>query len=255
MGSLRVLILGGSSEASALARAVAVRPGIDATLSLAGRTLRPRDLPIATRVGGFGGIAGLAAHLVADHIDLLVDATHPFAAQMSRHAWLASQQTGIPLIRLTRGPWVAGDGDRWLEVADMPTAAHALGPLPQRAFLTVGRLQLAAFADVPQHHYVVRTIDPVGDQHGLHDATFIESCGPFAVDDEERLMREHRITVVVTKNSGGGASAGKLEAARRLGLPVVLVCRPSEHAPAIHSVTDALAAIDAHRAPPTPRGV
>jgi precorrin-6A/cobalt-precorrin-6A reductase len=137
----------------------------------------------------------------------------------------------------------------------MPAAARALGPLPQRAFLTVGRLQLAAFADVPRHHYVVRTIDPVGDDHGLHDATFIEARGPFPVANEERLMRDHRITVMVTKNSGGAASADKLEAARRIGLPVVLVCRPPEHTLAIHSVADALAAIDSHNAHPTPRGV
>ena len=249
-----MLILGGSSEASALARAIVGRTHIDATLSLAGRTVAPLDLPIVTRVGGFGGVAGLAAYLAAEHIAMLIDATHPFATQMSEHAWLAAKQTGIPLIRLTRKAWVPGDGDQWREVANMAAAAEALGSKPQRVFLTVGRLQLAAFATAPQHHYVVRTIDPAGD-HGLQDATFIEARGPFSVDDEDRLMRTHRITVLVTKNSGGAASADKLEAARRLGLPVILVRRPGERGTAIHSVSEALAAIEAHRTPATPRGV
>ncbi len=222
---------------------------------MAGRTASPLDLPIATRVGGFGGVAGLAAYLAAEQIAVLVDATHPFATQMSEHACLASQQTGVPLVRLTRGPWTPREGDRWHEVADMPAAAQALGSPPQRAFLTIGRLQLAAFAAARQHHYLVRTIDPIGADHGLRDFRLIEARGPFAVDEEEALMRTHRVTVLVTKNSGGAASADKLAAARRLGLPVILVRRPDEPGTAIHSVADALAAIDSHRTPPTPRGV
>lgn len=221
---------------------------------MAGRTAAPLELPIATRIGGFGGVTGLAAYLAAERIALLVDATHPFAAQMSGHARLACQQTGVPLIRLTRPAWTPANGEPWREVANMAAAAEALGPQPQRVFLTVGRLQLAAFAAAPQHHYVVRTIDPAGD-HGLQDARFIEARGPFSVDDEERLMRAHRITVLVTKNSGGAASADKLDAARRLDLPVILVRRPDEPGTAIHSVAEALAAIEAHRATATRRGV
>jgi len=252
---LRVLILGGSSESSALARALAGRSSIDAVLSLAGRTAAPVSLPLLVRTGGFGGIPGLVNYLRASAIDVMVDATHPFAERMSGNAQAAAEQTGIPLIRLTRPAWQAQEGDRWTEVADMRAAAEALGEIPRRVFLTVGRLQLAAFARAPQHFYLVRTIDPVGAGHGLRAACFIEARGPFVTADEERLMREHGVEVLVTKNSGGTASAGKLEAARRLGLPVVLVRQPAGRQAAMSDIAEVIAALEAHHRLPALRGV
>ena len=238
-----------------MARALAGRPEVQAVLSLAGRTAVPLDLPIATRTGGFGGADGLAAYLAAAAIDVLVDATHPFAARMSATAAAVATRLGLPLIRLTRPGWQASVGDRWEEVDDMAAAAAALGPTRRHAFLTVGRLQLAAFAGAPQHRYLVRTIDPVGPGHGLRDALFVQARGPFAVEDEERTMRAQAIDVLVTKNSGGAAAAAKLEAARRLGLPVVLVRRPIETGATVADVAAVLVALDAHGSPRASRGV
>lgn len=239
---LRVLILGGSTEASALAAALAGRADVAATLSLAGRVREPAPQPLPVRVGGFGGIEGLAAYLRDQDIHVLVDATHPFAATMSANAREAACLAGVPLLDAGRGGWLPEPGDRWTEVATMADAARALGAAPRHVFLTVGRLQLAAFAAAPQHHYLVRSIDPVGPEHGLADACFVSARGPFAIDDECRLMREHRIDVLVTKNSGGKASVAKIAAARRLGLPVVLV-RPPQGAGARLGVEGVLAAI------------
>jgi precorrin-6A/cobalt-precorrin-6A reductase len=252
---LRVLILGGSSEASALARALAGRSSVDAVLSLAGRTASPILPPLPLRTGGFGGIPGLVDYLRAEAIGVMVDATHPFAEQMSGNAQAAAAQTGIPLIRLTRPAWQAQEGDRWTEVADIKAAVDALGESPRRVFLTVGRLQLAAFARAPRHFYLVRTIDPVGAGHGLRAACFLEARGPFVAEDEERLMREHAVELLVTKNSGGTASAGKLEAARRLGLPVVLVRQPAGAGAAMSDIAEVIAAIEAHHTLPALRGV
>jgi precorrin-6A/cobalt-precorrin-6A reductase len=249
------LILGGSSEASALAMALAERPAIDAVLSLAGRTVSPILSPLPVRTGGFGGIPGLVDYLRAEAIGFVVDATHPFAEQMSGNAKAAAAQTGIPLIRLTRPAWQAQKGDRWIEVADMRAVVKALGASPRRVFLTVGRLQLGAFASAPQHFYLVRTIDPVGTRHGLDAAWFIEARGPFVVEDEESLMREHRIDVLVTKNSGGAASSAKLEAARRLGLPVILLRQPAVPKAPLSDVAGVIAAIEAHQTRPALRGV
>ena len=242
-----VLILGGSSEATALATVLAGRKDVRAILSLAGRTLVPAVQPLATRVGGFGGIEGLEAFIRAEGSDILVDATHPFAAQISRHARAAAQLTGCPLLDATRAGWAPQDGDRWTEVATMAEAASTLGDSPRRVFLTVGRLQLAAFATAPQHHYLVRTIDPVEGSHRLADARYLTGRGPFQANEEERLMRDHGVEVLVTKNSGGSASAGKLEAARRLQLPVILVRRPAPSGGAL-ATEQVLAAILAHRA-------
>ncbi len=222
-----MLILGGSTEASTLATALAGRRDVAATLSLAGRVRELAPQPLPTRVGGFGGVDGLAAYLEAERIAVLVDATHPFAAQMSRHAREAARRAGVPLLDAGRGGWVPEAGDRWTEVDTVAEAAAALGDVSRRVFLTIGRLQLAVFARAPQHRYLVRSIDPVGAGHRLADATFVTARGPFSVDDEIAAMREHDIEVLVTKNSGGTASVAKIEAARRLGLPVVLV-RPPE---------------------------
>jgi precorrin-6A/cobalt-precorrin-6A reductase len=249
------LILGGSSEASALAHALAERPAIEAVVSLAGRTVSPVVPPLPVRTGGFGGVPGLVEYLRTQRIGFIVDATHPFAEQMSRNAQAAAAETGISLIRLTRPAWRAQENDRWIEVDDMPAAVNALGECPRRVFLTVGRLQLAAFAHAPQHFYLVRTIEPVGDDHGLSDACFIEARGPFLTDSEDRLMQEHRIDVLVTKNSGGTASIAKLEAARRLGLEVILLRQPGELGDATSDIAKVIAAIEAHHTRPALRGV
>lgn len=222
-----MLILGGSTEASALAAALAGRRDVVATLSLAGRVRDPAPQPLPTRVGGFGGVDGLVAYLHREAVALLIDATHPFAATMSANAREASRRAGVPLLDAGRGGWAPEPGDRWSEVDTMVQAAFALGEAPRRVFLTIGRLQLKAFAAAPQHRYLVRSIEPVAEDHGLVDARFVTARGPFAVDEEIALMREHETDVLVSKNSGGTASFAKIEAARRLGLPVVLV-RPPE---------------------------
>jgi precorrin-6A/cobalt-precorrin-6A reductase len=248
-----VLVLGGSSEASALVAALAGRADVDLTLSLAGRTVAPAAQPVPTRIGGFGGAAGLAAYAAAERVELLVDATHPFAARISASAREAAARAGCRLLDVTRPPWVPQPGDRWTAVASMEAAVDALGSSPLRVFLTVGRLQLANFAVAPQHHYLVRTIDPLADVAALPNATCITGRGPFEPEAEAALMRRHRIDVLVTKNSGGTATAAKLDAARRLALPVILV-RPPRQGGATLAVAEAVAAILSHRVG-TERGV
>jgi precorrin-6A/cobalt-precorrin-6A reductase len=249
-GFMRLLILGGTTEASALARHIAGRSDLDPILSLAGRTQNPVPPPIPSRTGGFGGIAGLKAYLTEAKIDAVIDATHPFAAQMSAHAVQACRDQGLALAIFTRAPWRAVPGDRWEPVADMDAAAAALGDGPRRVFLTVGGLQLAAFAAAPQHHYLVRTIEPP-DVAALPDHQLILARGPFAVDDEIALMRDECVDVLVTKNSGGKATAAKLAAARALGIEVIMVERSkSEDVPTFEKLDAVMAWIEDHR--PTP---
>jgi precorrin-6A/cobalt-precorrin-6A reductase len=238
---MRVLILGGTSEARALASRVADLPGINAVLSLAGRTREPQAQPIPTRIGGFGGGEGLCAYLRAERIDRVIDATHPFAAQMSRHAAEACARMRIPLVMLTREPWRKKPGDEWIEVADLENAARALGDEPKRVFLTIGRLGIAAFARAPQHFYLIRTIDPPANVAALpyHELTYAR--GPFGVEDEERLMRQASVDVLVTKNSGGPGTYAKMVAARRLRIPAIVVRPPPRpDVPVVHNIDAAL---------------
>ncbi|MBH0237891.1 cobalt-precorrin-6A reductase [Methylobrevis albus] len=222
----RILLLGGTAEADAIARDLSGRPGIAALISLAGRTAEPRPQALPTRVGGFGGADGLAAFLAAERIDLLVDATHPFAARISANAAAAAAATGVPLFRLARPAWQAEPGDRWTVVGDNAAAVAALGAAPRRVFLTIGRLGLADFAAAPQHHYLVRSIDPPEGGVPLPDHRLLLARGPFDAGAEAALIAAERIDVLVTKNSGGPLTYGKIVAARRLGLPVVLVAPP-----------------------------
>jgi precorrin-6A/cobalt-precorrin-6A reductase len=164
----------------------------------------------------------------------VVDATHPFAAIMPYHAQAACKAEGVPLLAIRRKPWTACDGDDWRMVRDMEDAAAALGAKPKRVFLTIGRLELPAFADAPQHRYLVRVIEPIGDRLPLHDVTVVQQRGPFHADDEADLMVREGVEILVSKNSGGDATAGKLIAARRLGLPVIMVERPKK--PDVESV-------------------
>jgi precorrin-6A/cobalt-precorrin-6A reductase len=225
---LRLLILGGTAEASALVAAIAGRADIEATLSLAGRTQQPAPSPVPTRIGGFGGAEGLRAYLEAGRIDALIDATHPFAAQMSRHAAEACEATGTPLLAFTRPPWERKDGDRWIDVETMEEAAHALGREPRNVFLTQGRLQLGVFAAAPRHRYLVRAIDQPAEINALPRHRLILARGPFRLADEEALMREENIAFIVSKNSGGDATYAKIEAARNLGVAIVMVRRPTK---------------------------
>jgi len=248
---MRLLILGGTTEASVLARHIAGRSDLMPVLSLAGRTRNPVAPPIPHRMGGFGGIAGLKAYLVDAGIDAVIDATHPFAAQMSNHAAEACRVLKLPLVQFTRAPWHPAEGDRWLAVPDMEAATQALGTAPRRVLLTVGGLQLAAFVAAPQHHYVIRTIDPPETAKSLPDHRLILARGPFALNDEIALMREECIDVLVTKNSGGGATEAKLEAARTLGIEVVMVERPKAgDVPAFEELDAVMSWIEDHR--PTP---
>ncbi|ACB97069.1 cobalt-precorrin-6A reductase [Beijerinckia indica] len=253
----QILLLGGTSEASALAKMLARRPDLACLLSLAGRTSAPVAPPISFRIGGFGGIAGLVAFLRDHKIDVLVDATHPFAAIMSDHARVAAREAGVKLITLTRAPWREQEGDHWISVPDMKAATQVLGPIPRRVFLTIGRLQVEAFVMAPQHFYLIRTIEPVEDLP-LPDYHVIQDRGPFDAEREAALLVAERIDCLVTKNSGGAATYGKILAARRLGLPVIMVERPeteSSAAMVVHAPADVLDLIDAHEVTPMPRGV
>jgi len=238
----RVLLLGGSTEASALARALALRDGYDVTVSYAGRTRERVETPGRVRVGGFGGVEGLVRHLRDEHVDVVVDATHPFAAVMPHHVARACSMAGVPALRVRRPAWEPVAGDQWHEVPDLDAAADAIArAAARRVFLTTGRQDLVPFAALSDVWFLVRAIEPP-DPMPLANATVILDRGPFATESERALMCEHRIDIVVSKNSGGSAAAGKLAAARELGLPVVMVARPAPSAlPQVSTVADALA--------------
>jgi precorrin-6A/cobalt-precorrin-6A reductase len=254
--TMRLLILGGTTEARRLAERLADRDDVAVTLSLAGRTIDPVKMPVPVRSGGFGGIAGLAAYLTENAVDGLVDATHPFAAQMSRHAAEAAVLAGVPLVALRRPAWERVADDHWTEVDSVAEAAAALGERPRRAFLALGRQELAPFEALPQHAYLIRSVDPVEPPLAVPNAVYVTARGPFGVEGDVRLLTEHRIEVVVSKNAGGAASYAKIAAARRLGLPVVMVCRPAvPDVPAVATVDDAEAWIDHLAASRAKRGV
>ncbi|KQS51399.1 MULTISPECIES: cobalt-precorrin-6A reductase [unclassified Sphingomonas] len=221
-----ILILGGTTEASALAAVLADR-GIAAVLSYAGRIAHPKPQPVPVRIGGFGGIDGLATYLRETGITHLVDATHPFAAQMSRHALAAAAQTGVKYIALTRPAWSPEDGDDWHRVGDIDAAVAALAGPSRRVMLALGRLHVEAFAAQPQHRYLLRFVDRADRAIGLPDHHLVIDRGPFTVERDLTLLREHAIDLVVCKNAGGAGAMAKLIAARTLGLPVVMIDRPA----------------------------
>ncbi|MFE4817620.1 cobalt-precorrin-6A reductase [Streptomyces sp. NPDC056704] len=223
--SPHVLVLGGTTEARRLATELAARPGVRATTSLAGRVSRPGALDGDVRVGGFGGADGLARWLREHRVDAVVDATHPFAAAITANAARAAAATGIPAVVLRRPGWTPGPDDHWHWVGSLPEAAALLPSLGRRVFLTTGRLGLAAFAHLSELHFLVRTVEPP-EPPMPQDMEVLLTRGPFTPDDEQALLRAHRVDVLVTKDSGGEATAAKLTAARDLALPVVVVRRP-----------------------------
>ena len=221
----RVLLLGGTTEAGLMARALQ-GAGVAAVYSYAGRTEAPVAQPLPVRVGGFGGVAGLAAYLQAEGISHVIDATHPFAAGMSTNAVIACAAQSIALVALEREPWVAGAGDRWTDVADMAEAANALSGPARRVFLAIGRQHLVAFAGQPQHHYLLRLVDPPDGDIPLPRSQITVARGPFTVAGDTALMRQHGTEIVVAKNAGGKGAVAKIAAARDLGLAVIMIRRP-----------------------------
>lgn len=222
----RILLLGGTSEASQLARLLA-DAGLDAVFSYAGRTEAPVGQPLPLRIGGFGGVEGLAAYLRDQAITHLIDATHPFAEQISRNAIAAAAETGVPILSLQRPAWQAGPGDRWTHVPDIPAAVSALNGAPRRVMLAVGRMHLDEFAPNPQHFYLLRLVDPPKTPPPFAEDHVIVDRGPFTAEGDRALMEEHGIDMVVSKNAGGSGASAKLDAARALGLPVVMIDRPA----------------------------
>jgi precorrin-6A/cobalt-precorrin-6A reductase len=242
----RILILGGTAEARRLAERLGAHSDLAVTMSLAGRTASPVAQSVPVRVGGFGGAAGLAEYLNSERIDVLVDATHPYAATMAGNAARAAALAGTALLALRRPPWIACAGDRWTEVGDVDQAICALGEVPRRVFLAMGRKEIAPFARAPHHCYLVRSVDPVDPPLAVPQATYVTARGPFSEEDDRRLLEAHRIDVVVAKNSGGGASYGKIAAARTLGLEVIMLKRPELPRVATAETVDAAVAWVAH---------
>jgi len=221
-----VLLLGGTTEANALARLLAAQ-GIAATLSYAGRTERPRAQPVPVRVGGFGGVTGLADYLRHHRVSHLVDATHPFAATMSAHAVDAARLAGVAHVALTRPAWEPVPGDHWTHVPDIDGAVAALGGPARHVMLALGRMHVEAFAAQPQHHYLLRFVDRPERPPTLPRQSLVVDRGPFTVTGDSRLMQVHTIDLVVCKNAGGQGAEAKLLAARQLGLPVLMIDRPA----------------------------
>ena len=247
----RILILGGTGEAMKLAAALAARPDLPALLSFAGRTKAPLLPSIPSRIGGFGGVDGIAAYMQAMQTPLVIDATHPFAAQMSWNAAQACARLGVPRLTFTRKPWTPAHDDRWIEVPDIEAAVDALGEAPAHVFLTVGRLSLGAFKRAPQHSYVARSIDQPEPSELPPRCRVLLARPPFALAEERALMEAEAFDFICTKNSGGAATENKLLAARELGLRVIMVNRPQ--APDGETLFDLDAVLDwisAHRPPP-----
>jgi precorrin-6A/cobalt-precorrin-6A reductase len=252
----RILILGGTAEARQLAGRLAGRTGLEITLSLAGRTATPAAQPVPVRVGGFGGADGLAKYLAGERIDALIDATHPYANTISANAVAAARRGGVPLVALRRPPWIKVAGDRWIEVSDVREAVRALGQTPRRVFVALGRNELAPFNNAPQHYYLIRSVDPVDPPLPLPHVGYVTGRGPFGEADDHALLTEHRIDVVVAKNSGGTATYGKIAAARALGIDVIMLRRPppSDEA-AVDTIEDAIAWLDHALTSAAARGV
>jgi precorrin-6A/cobalt-precorrin-6A reductase len=247
MNPVKLLILGGSGEAADLARALDGDARYDVTLSLAGRTSEPAQLPGRLLTGGFGGAKGLARVLAEERFDVVIDATHPFAVQMKANAVEAGKIAGTKFLAIRRPPWVPREGDRWIMVESLEAAAAAIGEEPKRVFLTTGRMELAPFRSAPQHLYIVRSVEAPSPKDLPPRVELITARGPFNLADERALLKTRAVDVIVTKNSGGAGAAAKLDAARALSLPVIMVERPRlPEAPSVETVADALLWLEGH---------
>ena len=253
---MKILILGGTAEARALAAALAERGDVSVMLSLAGRTAEPVPQPVPVRRGGFGGPEGLANYLHDAGIDILIDSTHPYAAAISGNAVEAARAAKVKLLALRRPAWPKRAGDNWTEVETVEDAVQAIGEAPRRVFLALGRKELQPFAAAPRHFYLVRSVDPVDPPLAVPRATYITERGPFTEAEDRTLLESHGIEIVVAKDSGGDATYGKIAAARALGITMIMLKRPSlPDVESVATVEDALAWLDHALTLSTARGV
>ncbi len=253
--SSSILILGGTTEARRLAQTVSSDGRFVVTVSLAGRTKKPVSHAVPVRTGGFGGAQGLADYLRVEHVELVVDATHPFAENISANAVSACALAGVGLIVLRRPAWVAEPGDRWTMHENILSAVAALGVRPRRVLVALGRQELKPLDVAPQHHYLVRSVDPVDPPLAIPHVDYILDRGPFDLAQEQVLLTDHRIDGIICKNSGGEASRAKLVAARKLQIPVEMIARPQAAGiPGVATVAEAVGAIDHWACSPAKRG-
>jgi precorrin-6A/cobalt-precorrin-6A reductase len=226
--SPRVLILGGTSEAFELAAHLATKADLTVISSLAGRVSQPRQPAGIVRVGGFGGVAGLISYLVDEDIQVVIDATHPFASKISGNAELACNTLGVPLIALERPPWEPKEHDCWCAVPDVHAAASMVNYKRNRVFLSIGRQELGAFSNCEDAWFLVRAIDEPNEKLPANSKLILKR-GPFHLTDELQMLRNESISLIVSKNSGGTATYSKIEAARALQIPIVMIDRPQKH--------------------------
>ena len=239
-----LLILGGTAEASELARRVAVTIGnrVRVTTSLAGRRAQAPALPGGVRIGGFGGVGGLVDYLNQNAVDLVIDATHPFPAVISDHANAAAEAAGVPRLQLLRPPWQLPPAAEWIEADDLTDAARNLPRFARRVFLTTGARGLEAFSGLDDIWFLVRLIDPPAEPPPLARHQLITGNPPYGLEDERAIFADHNIDTLVSKHSGGDGTAAKILAAAELGVKIVLIRRPPpEPGPAAETVDDALA--------------
>ncbi|MEE4671938.1 cobalt-precorrin-6A reductase [Pseudomonas alliivorans] len=215
----RILLLGGITEALAIARTL----GPEHIYSLAGVGRVPTDLKCQLKVGGYGGAEGMAQYMREQGVDLLLDATHPYAAQISHNAALAANSAGIPCWALRRTAWAAGPGDDWREVTDWSELVAALAPF-KRPFFTLGREPLQHLEEIPEHQFwTLRALD---NYPGNERCDVIGARGPFQLEDERQLFEQRQIDVLISKNSGSDSTEPKLDIARERGVPVLILKRP-----------------------------
>jgi precorrin-6A/cobalt-precorrin-6A reductase len=220
----KVLILGGTAEAKALAEQLAARGDVTVITSLAGRTAQPMLPPGEVRIGGFGGAAGLTAYIRETGVTRIIDATHPFARRISENAIRAAAETGIALEHLVRPGWVSQRGDRWQEVSSLDEAARAL-PAGAIVFLALGRQYLDAFAARSDCRFVIRMVDAPAEPLPFADPVLILGKPSADPAREAELFAAQGITHLVCRNSGGASGYGKIVAAREMGLQVIILGR------------------------------
>lgn len=222
----RILILGGTGEAVSLAERCEEQQDISVIYSLAGRTRSPNLPDCEVRQGGFGGVEGLTRYLRQNDINAVIDATHPYAAQMASNALKATAEISLPYYKFLRSAWREPAGTAWIYASSAADAAEKIRGRFDRVFLSSGLNDVAAFTALMEIWFLVRSIEEPPTPMPLHNFIHIKARGPFNEDGERALLLDHKIEALVSKNSGGAATQAKLHAAQALSIPVIMIDRP-----------------------------